>query len=277
MNSRGMSSGLVLLAGDPGPGTPCRWAPGADPALPDEMRWRVAEARPCAVVRLVGMLDADAVEPVRTALLTFLADQPAAVVVDLSLLTAPDPATLTVLGAAARESHRWPSGRLVISSPAPGFGESDRGGADPPELAAYLGLDPVVGAARLAREFTDDHCARWDLTELVEEARVAVTELVNNVVAHAGTPMTLRLRPWDGGLQLSVRDHSAAPPAFGGPAPPTSLGGRGLLLIDTIAREWGTSRLADGKVVWALLRPEDESGGSVRSGGRSRLPVRMGG
>lgn len=84
--------------------------------------------------------------------------------------------------------------------------------------------------------------------------------MVNNVVAHARTPMTVRVAPRDSFLHLAVRDHSPRPPAYAGLAPLDSAGGRGLLLIDTIARRWGSTPLPDGKVVWCVLHPEDEAG-----------------
>ena len=45
----------------------------------------------------------------------------------------------------------------------------------------------------------------------------------------------------------------ATEPEFRGQVAPTSYGGRGLLLIDSVAERWGTRRLTDGKVVWAVL------------------------
>ncbi|PSK58276.1 hypothetical protein B0E53_06968 [Micromonospora sp. MH33] len=120
-------------------------------------------------------------------------------------------------------------------------------------------LPPVVAAAREARALVTDGCARWDVPELAEPASIAVTEMVNNVVAHAGTRMTVRVAPRDSALHLAVRDHSHRRPAYAGLAPLTSTGGRGLLLIDTVARRWGSTPLADGKVVWCVLHAEDEA------------------
>ena len=36
-------------------------------------------------------------------------------------------------------------------------------------------------------------------------------------------------------------------------AGPTDLGGRGLLLVDEVATQWGSMPSRDGKVVWATL------------------------
>lgn len=117
----------------------------------------------------------------------------------------------------------------------------------------------MAESARQARALVTDGCGRWGLPELAEPACIAVTEMVNNVVAHAATPMTLRLAPRGGALHVAVRDHSAGRPAFAGSAPVDSVGGRGLLLIDTVARRWGSTALPDGKVVWCVLYAEDEA------------------
>jgi hypothetical protein len=36
-------------------------------------------------------------------------------------------------------------------------------------------------------------------------------------------------------------------------ADPDSASGRGLLLIETLSKDWGAYRKANGKVVWALI------------------------
>ncbi|MDG4806039.1 ATP-binding protein [Micromonospora sp. WMMD1120] len=127
-------------------------------------------------------------------------------------------------------------------------------------LAAVLTaeLSPTVTAARQARELVSAGCERWGMPALVDPATIAVTEMVNNVVAHARTPMTVRLAPRDSTLHLAVRDHSAQQPTFAGMSPPTRAGGRGLLLIDSVTRRWGSTALPDGKVVWCVLHPDDE-------------------
>jgi hypothetical protein len=36
-------------------------------------------------------------------------------------------------------------------------------------------------------------------------------------------------------------------------AGPDEIGGRGLLLVETLGQDWGVYREADGKVVWVLI------------------------
>jgi len=126
----------------------------------------------------------------------------------------------------------------------------------------------VLGAARRSRELVTEACARWDLPDLAGPACIVATEMVNNVVAHAHTAMTVMLALRGATMSVAVRDRSARVPRFtGAPVPATSYGGRGLLLIDSVARRWGSLTLDDGKVVWAVLEPDDEAARQVRSTG----------
>jgi anti-sigma regulatory factor (Ser/Thr protein kinase) len=121
-----------------------------------------------------------------------------------------------------------------------------------PDRWLSLELEPRVEAARRARELVTTACARWHREHLTELAHIAVTELVNNAVMHAGTPITVRLAGRGDELFIAVRDGSPEPPK---PrvATPTSYGGRGLMLLDRVASRWGYTPREDGKVVWAVL------------------------
>lgn len=245
--------------------------------MPTEVRHLVESGQSYPVVRLIGVLDAETAGPVRSALLSALAPQPEALVVDVCDLTVSDPAAVSVLSEVARETADWPAAHLVLCARPddgawlqlgfpvwPGRAEA-LAALGPPNSSHQLSLaqEPVVGAARRSRELVTEACARWELPELAGPASIVVTEMVNNVVAHARTAMTVLLAVRDGNLTVAVRDRSATVPRFSGPVAPTSYGGRGLLLIDSVARRWGTLPLDDGKVVWALLHSEDESMGAA--------------
>ncbi|WFE51962.1 ATP-binding protein [Micromonospora sp. WMMD1155] len=228
-----------------------------------------------AVVRLTGVLDAAGAEAVRLALLTRLADRPGPVVADVTGLRVVDPTGRSVFAEVRREVADWPAADLLLCDPAvarpepttvagvPAWPTVDGAlaAAAATPLAAVLTVDlaPTVGAARPARELVTTGCRRWGTPTLIDPACIAITEMVNNVVAHARTPMTVRLAPADSTLHLAVRDHSPLLPTFAGLSPPDRAGGRGLLLIDTVARRWGSSAVGDGKVVWCVLHPDDEA------------------
>ncbi len=239
--------------------------------MPTDVRCLVETDESSAVVRLTGVLDLAGIDAVRAALLARLWARPGPVIADLSRLRVAEPAARAVLDDVRRVVADWPASDLLILDPA-----GAREGAGPPvratldeaqadlvgaPLAAVLNADlpAAVDAAREARALVIDGCGRWGVPDLAEPGSIAVTEMVNNVVAHARTPMTVRVAPRDSSLHLAVRDHSPRQPAFAGLAPLTSAGGRGLLLIDTVARRWGSTPLPDGKVVWCVLHAEDEA------------------
>ncbi|SCG73264.1 ATP-binding protein [Micromonospora humi] len=213
----------------------------------------LVETDESSTVRLTGVLDRSEAEAVRGTLLARLWQRPGPVRVDLSGVRIPDPAVRDALHEVRREVADWPAAELLLDSGAP-----PEPRPAPPDLLE-VELPPVVEAARVARSLIAEGCARWGLPELAEPACIAVTEMVNNVVSHAATPMTLRLAPRGAALHVAVRDHAAGRPAYTGPAPVDSVGGRGLLLIDTVARRWGSTPLPDGKVVWCVLYAEDEA------------------
>jgi len=80
-----------------------------------------------------------------------------------------------------------------------------------------------------------------------------VSELSTNAVIHAQTPFSVHIS-WNGEVVLvQVTDGSPAQPAInrvdsGAP------GGRGLVVVDAVAEQWGSIPLPDGKTVWATLR-----------------------
>jgi ABC-type transporter Mla MlaB component len=245
--------------------------------MPSEVGHLVDSGQAYPVVRLTGVLDAETAATVRSALVGVLALGPEALVVDVSDLKT-DSSGMAVLRDVARENEDWPAAHLVLCcshaeqwrfsglpvwpSAAEAFAAL---GAPDPDSHLTMSLEPVVGAARRARELVTEACGRWDLPELAGGACIVVTEMVNNVVAHAQTSMSVLLARHGQMMSVAVRDHSSARPRFNGPVAPTSYGGRGLLLIDSVARRWGNLGLVDGKVVWALLDSEDESPEAARS------------
>jgi len=246
--------------------------------MPSEIGHLVDNGQAYPVVRLTGVLDADTAAATRSALVGALAQGPEALIVDVSQLAAAGPDAADVLRDVARENDNWPiahlmlccadadvwraSGLPVWPSPAEAFAAL---GAPEQDRHLNIELEPVIGAARRARELVTEACGRWELPELAGPACIVVTEMVNNVVVHAKTPMIVLLARQGDSMTVAVRDSSSAEPRFGGPVAPTAYGGRGLLLIDSMARRWGNLALVDGKVVWALLEDDEKSPEAART------------
>ncbi|MFI7363846.1 SpoIIE family protein phosphatase [Streptomyces sp. NPDC050149] len=119
------------------------------------------------------------------------------------------------------------------------------------DVAAWqLALDPreVARARRLVRGRLLD----WELPDAVEAAELMVSELVTNAVKHGRTHhIGLRLVR-TGALLCEVTDDEPAPATLLD-ATADDESGRGLVLVSSLAREWGTSTTARGKTVWFEL------------------------
>jgi hypothetical protein len=246
--------------------------------MPSEVRHRIATDQAFPLVRLAGVLSRDTAAEMRSALLDVLAGQPEAVVVDVADLDLAEPTAAGALRDLRAETADWPAARLALSDPHDAGRWRDTGWPvwpSPPAAFDSLGdpnrddrltlaLEPAVGAARRSRETIIEACDRWDRSDLAGSACIVVTEMVNNVVAHAQTSMVVLVAVRNGGLAVAVRDESSRVPSFTGAPAPTAYGGRGMLLIDTMATRWGSLALAHGKVVWALLGTgkvgDDETG-----------------
>ena len=148
-------------------------------------------------------------------------------------------------------------------------------------------LDPDPVAAREAREFVAATCREWQLVDDVDTIALLTSELVTNGVLHARTPLEVDLVTDDRGLLVEVHDSDPRPPSPRGHrvnlladidevlsrlddtlslttvderhaalavGPAGAIGaGRGLLLVEALADEWGVELAADGKAVWFRL------------------------
>ncbi|WP_306213087.1 ATPase [Actinoplanes sp. RD1] len=220
------------------------------------------------VFALRGELTLRATGRLRTALLKSIAEQPEALLVDLSRTSVPEPAALAVFTAVVRQAATWPGTPVLLCGAVPDVAGLLAGGGYGrmslhDSVAAGLAmldegresllfitdeLLPVSGASRHARNMVTEACGRWSLPQLAGPASLVVSELVANVIDHVGTIMTLRISHRGRYLHLAVRDGSpVAPERSDRPGP------SGLAMVDSLATHWGWLPTRDGKVVWATL------------------------
>ncbi len=113
---------------------------------------------------------------------------------------------------------------------------------------------PSPAAQAAARRLVTEACAAWTMPDLVDDATLAVSELVANAVEHAGTDLVVLISRRPGGLHIAVCDEDTRMPQMPDHDEEMHLRGRGLRLIEAVARSWGVMPTAGGKVVWATLR-----------------------
>jgi len=277
-------------AGGSGPGTRRR----VRPATADGQRGSWAGANWSAPARLgsTGRLAAyplrgvwlievdppydDTADEVDHAVQLALAECPRGVVVSL---TGPLDGTcgdaLDVLASTGRHVAPWPATPIVLAARDPRATGLFAGRAGTQHLVhassmlhgwtqvmtrrapttAQVRLGPGAVASRNARRFLIRCCLDWGLNQQLASGPLVVSELVTNAIQHANTDIDVVLASHDGRLRVGVRDRSPAPPVTRH-APPDATGGRGLRVVEALARASGAWPTVDGgKFVWAVLGP----------------------
>lgn len=141
-----------------------------------------------------------------------------------------------------------------------------------------------LSAAQQARRFVAEQCQDWGLSEFCDDVVLPVSELVTNAVVHARTSVHLTLSLSGEFLEVAVRDgstrapivrpvrldlaadidtllaraqdepHNLRDPVWHVGEAGSIAAGRGMLIVDAIADEWGVTQLATGKEVWFRVR-----------------------
>lgn len=115
-----------------------------------------------------------------------------------------------------------------------------------------------LDAPRRARRFVEAVLGESGYTGDISLVVLLASELVTNSIQHGEPPFALTLEVVDGVATVSIEDHDSQnlperrPPVADGPCS----GGRGLMIVDELADEWGCDVRPDaGKAVWFRLGP----------------------
>jgi anti-sigma regulatory factor (Ser/Thr protein kinase) len=114
------------------------------------------------------------------------------------------------------------------------------------------GFEPSPEAPHQARRFVAEVLRERGESQLIADAALIASELATNAVVHTRSRFEVAVHFEPGTVTLSVSDSSAQEPAIGDPSP-TDPHGRGLLVVDALARRWGCVQTRAGKRVWAEL------------------------
>lgn len=107
----------------------------------------------------------------------------------------------------------------------------------------------VPSSAGEARRFVESALAAARRDDLVYTATLLVSELVANAVLHSGTPLEVVVGTAGGGVRVEVHDGSPQLPVRKHYSNMSGTG-RGLMLVERIATDWGAEPTRTGKVVW---------------------------
>jgi anti-sigma regulatory factor (Ser/Thr protein kinase) len=136
---------------------------------------------------------------------------------------------------------------------------------NPWPLMNSLELAALPTAVGCARRYARALALEYGLSALADDIELIVSELVTNSVyatthlrnAHLTTPVirlwlasdlhSVLIRVWDASSQMPARQEAG----------PDDDSGRGLMLVGSLAKEWGAYREDDGKVTWALITMAD--------------------
>ncbi|MQY05598.1 ATP-binding protein [Actinomadura macrotermitis] len=113
---------------------------------------------------------------------------------------------------------------------------------------AMIATPSAVG---LLRDLAEAHLRKWGLCALVDDALLVASELITNAVrARPRSLIGFRLVRQRAVLRIEVYDTSPGRAVI----TPSPDGGRGLVIVEALAREWGQrAEPAGGKSVYALL------------------------
>jgi anti-sigma regulatory factor (Ser/Thr protein kinase) len=116
-------------------------------------------------------------------------------------------------------------------------------------------LPDSPAAPGLARRYLASKATAWP-AELLDVVTLLTSELVTNAVVHGCGPVELRVSDDGDRIKVEVSDGNPDPLSRAGGPPDANQGGRGLLIVDSLADRWGyrPRRTPPGKTVWFELQ-----------------------
>jgi len=118
--------------------------------------------------------------------------------------------------------------------------------AAPHAERAAITLPAATESVPQARRFVDERLPEscW-----ADDVALLVSELASNAVRHARSPFTVAVGCDASMVRVEVTDDSPAVPVPQAP-PVDAVTGRGLMIVQALARRWGVETTESGKVVW---------------------------
>jgi len=243
----------------------------------DNLLVSAADSADVRVLTIEGELDSTTYRPLRDAVIKCALDEPRAIVIDVSTLVVPAASAWVVFTSAQWHVGQWPGVPMALacsdlarrraiarngvarylplySSTAEAI--SAMHGDGPPSrrrARAELPAEPLsVGRSR---DLVNEWLTAWSRSELISVAKLVVTVLVENVLAHTESAPAIRLES-DGDLvTISVEDCSSALAVRHEECHAGGTDVSGLAIVAAVSRRWGNLPTPSGKTVWAAIGP----------------------
>jgi len=122
----------------------------------------------------------------------------------------------------------------------------------PAALPQLIRLQPDGSSVAEARQFARECLQRWHLEDQTADVELVVDELVTNAIRHSRGVVTLSIGRRLDRIVVQVQDPSPDRPEQE-EQDILADNGRGLLLVEELTSEWGSTATDDGKRVWAEL------------------------
>ena len=124
-------------------------------------------------------------------------------------------------------------------------------------LRADAQLASDLTSLRESRRLVREWLSTWSQSSLIPVALVVVNVFVENVLEHTGSVPIMRIETDGATATIAVSDDSTAP-ALRLPSPAKGVDVSGLAIVDALSRAWGSTPTSDGKIVWAVIGPENQ-------------------
>jgi two-component sensor histidine kinase len=136
------------------------------------------------------------------------------------------------------------------------LGEQAVSGVEPSSQSVHVELRPDPSAPASARRFVAEHAG---LADAAEALALLTSELVTNAVLHARTAMVLGVTVGTSRVLVTIADGDVGGTPQVQPPDDQRPSGRGILLVEAMAAQWGVFENDGGKTVWFTL-PRDAAG-----------------
>jgi anti-anti-sigma factor len=122
---------------------------------------------------------------------------------------------------------------------------------------AHAKLPTNLNSLRESRQLVREWFTAWSQPGLIPVALVVVNVFIENVLEHTGSDPVMMIDCDGVTATIAVGDASSIP-AVRLPSPSKGIDVSGLAIVEALSRAWGSTPTASGKMVWAVIGPENQ-------------------